>query len=280
MDKARFTFLCLISGILWSCGELETPSFNQYVVEAFITADESVNDIKIKETSALDDDSLLNVAPIDNATVSISIGQELTPLDFDITTGKYTEPTGKLIVEVGQTYNLEVTVDGLTASANTVVPERPTGLELTDSVLTIPTLVLNFTLRDQIQDLFENEVISLTWDPVAGRSYFVVIETQESELDPILPEEIPAQSVELLQSFRFISAPSTASSFDIIGIALETYGRHVAKVYSVNQEYVDLFNSSTQDSRDLNEPPSNITNALGIFSAFAVDSLEFEVRRN
>lgn len=280
MDKARFTILSLISCILWSCGELETPSFNQYVVEAFITADETVYDIKIKETAGLDEDSLLNVAPIDNATVSISIGQELTPLDFDIATGKYVEPTGRFIVESGQTYHLEVTVDGLTATAITEVPERPTGLELSDSVLTIPTLVLSFTLRDQIQDLFENEVITLTWDPVADRSYFVVIETQESELDPILPEQIPPQSVELLQSFRFISAPSTATSFNIIGIALETYGRHVAKVYSVNQEYVDLFNSSTQDSRDLNEPPSNITNALGIFSAFAVDSLEFEVRRN
>ena len=58
MDKVGFTILCLISCILWSCGELETPSFNQYVVEAFITADESVYDIKIKETAALDDDSI------------------------------------------------------------------------------------------------------------------------------------------------------------------------------------------------------------------------------
>ncbi|MEM8895350.1 MAG: hypothetical protein AAGC88_12280 [Bacteroidota bacterium] len=53
MDKARFTFICLISCLLWSCGELETPSFNQYVVEAFIIADETVYDIRIKRSTSI-----------------------------------------------------------------------------------------------------------------------------------------------------------------------------------------------------------------------------------
>jgi hypothetical protein len=45
----------------------------------------------------------------------------------------------------------------------------------------------------------------------------------------------------------------------------------------VNKEYEDLFNNLEQDSRDLNEPPSNITGALGIFTAFAADSVFFEI---
>ena len=39
-------------------------------------------------------------------------------------------------------------------------------------------------------------------------------------------------------------------------------------MYRVNREYADLYNNRVQDSRDLNEPPSNISGGLGIFSAF------------
>ena len=69
------------------------------------------------------------------------------------------------------------------------------------------------------------------------------------------------------------------TSYDVIGVALETYGTHVAKVYRVNQEYADLFQNDTQDSRDLNAPPTNIIGAFGIFSSFASDSVVFEVVR-
>lgn len=267
---ALLIFLC-------SCEELETPNLNQFVIEGFITADFKIDDIKVKETVSLNDE--ITDTPISDAIVRVISDEQEVTLDFDAETGKYVDGTNSLLVEVGKEYDIEVIVDGTVATSNAVVPEKPTGLTLSKDTLVIPTLQLNFTLRDKITRLFEEEVSTLSWEGLPGRSYYVVIETQESELDPILPSEIPEESRELLGSFRFISEPSESTTFDIIGIALETYGRHVAKVYSVNKEYVDLFNSETQDSRDLNEPPSNINNGLGIFSAFAVDSLEFSVVR-
>ena len=183
------------------------------------------------------------------------------------------------MIEVGQTLDIEIVLDGTVASSTSIVPEKPTGLSLSKTELIVPTLGFNFGLREQIADLFENETSTLSWNGQAGRSYFVVIENQEETIEPLLPSQIPEESLELLSSFRFISEPSEATSFEIISIALETYGMHMAKVYSVNEEYVELFNSDTQDSRDLNEPPSNIQNGLGIFSAFAVDSIAFEVRK-
>jgi len=47
-------------------------------------------------------------------------------------------------------------------------------------------------------------------------------------------------------------------------------------VYRVNQEYADLYEGRRQDSRDLNEPSTNIENGLGVFSAFNSDSTFFE----
>ncbi len=49
------------------------------------------------------------------------------------------------------------------------------------------------------------------------------------------------------------------------------------KVYQINQEYADLYENREQDSRGLNEPPSNIKNALGVFSAFNSQEAFFEV---
>ena len=60
---------------------------------------------------------------------------------------------------------------------------------------------------------------------------------------------------------------------------LEHLGRHRAIVYRVNQEYADLYNNRVQDSRDLNEPPSNIRGGLGVFSAFNSVAREFDLVR-
>ena len=276
----RPIYICTLIGLLFGCDEsLDSPNTNQFVVEAFITANAPINDITIKETVSLDVNEFDNT-PITDAQVRLIAGDDNILLDYNNTTGKYFAPNDDIPINNFEDYSIEITLDGIAATSSTVVPETPTGLTLSGSTLTIPNLTLNFGLGDQVRNLFNDERITLNWESTPGRSYFVVIENKEDQLDPILPDGIPQESLDLLSSFRFISEPSEDTSFDIIGIALETYGLHVAKVYSVNQEYVDLFNSATQDSRDLNEPPSNVVNALGIFTAFAVDSLEFSVVRN
>jgi hypothetical protein len=54
------------------------------------------------------------------------------------------------------------------------------------------------------------------------------------------------------------------------------YGRHQVKLYRINQEYADLYMSRQQDSRDLNEPLTNIQNGLGVFSAFNSEIVYFD----
>lgn len=266
-----------LSTFLLSC-DLDSPEINQYVIEGYLIAGERVDNILVKETSSLNEDQVGNT-PIENAMVVISSPETSVTLTYDPISGKYVDELGDLEVNVASTYQIDVVVDGSGATGSTIVPEVPTGLSLPDTEFEIPTLTLNFGLAQQFQELFAEQTSTLTWDGVPGRSYYVVIENKEETLDPILPDGIPQESLDLISSFRFISEPSEETSFEIIAVALETYGRHLAKVYTVNEEYVELFNSDVQDSRDLNEPPSNINNALGIFTAFAVDSVEFIVVR-
>ena len=271
------TIIIILFIILNGCSDDPTPSAN-FVVEAFITANEPINNIKIKGTSPIDS---INVTdePIPTAIVGISDGTNQNELTFNAATGLYEDLNELISVSNSQSYTLSVTVGEREAFAETVVPVPPTGLQLPDSILAVPQLALSFGLREQITNLFSSERITLRWDSVPGQSFFVVIENRVDELDPILPEGVPAEAQELLSSFRFISEPSETPEFEIIGVALDTYGPHIAKVFTVNQEYIDLFDNVEQDSRDLNEPPSNVDNAQGIFTAFAVDSVSFNVIR-
>ncbi len=52
----------------------------------------------------------------------------------------------------------------------------------------------------------------------------------------------------------------------------------MVRVYKVNQEYANLYRSREQDSRSLNEPLTNVQNGLGVFSAFASDSVGLYVK--
>ena len=93
--------------------------------------------------------------------------------------------------------------------------------------------------------------------------------------DFILPEFIR----ERFGGFRFVTEPTTANYHDINLRSLEVTGIHQAVVYRVNQEYADLYENREQDSRDLNEPPTNIQGGLGVFCAFRSDTVLFEVVR-
>ncbi|MBK6457995.1 MAG: hypothetical protein IPF87_18230 [Gemmatimonadetes bacterium] len=59
--------------------------------------------------------------------------------------------------------------------------------------------------------------------------------------------------------------------------SLTYYGRYTVRVWRVNEEYAQLYATLQQDSRDLNEPISNVRGGLGVFSAFAADSTSFQV---
>jgi hypothetical protein len=72
----------------------------------------------------------------------------------------------------------------------------------------------------------------------------------------------------------------SVESFQVINLfTLEFVGPHLVTVYRVNEEYDNLYRARLQDSRDLNEPPTNIVNGLGVFSAFSGQTVAFAVAR-
>ena len=115
--------------------------------------------------------------------------------------------------------------------------------------------------------------ITAKWDNANRRLHFVVIDNLE-----LNPEILPTTEIFSRFAARFVSQPTAADSSVVRILTLTHYGQHRLKLYRVNDEYADLYEGLEQDSRDLNEPPSNIHGALGVFSAFSADSAFFRVR--
>jgi Domain of unknown function (DUF4249) len=262
---------------LQQCSQEEKVTDN-YVVEAYIYSNEPVKNIKITETLPIQ--STDTIAPaIKDATVILKKLNKEYQLQFDDKSSAYFYPTNDLEIKPNDVFDITIKSKNRIATASTVVPLATKGLNLSDNKIHIPQIQINLFTRDQVTALFASARLNVNWDNTDNQLHFISVESLD-KFDPIFPSNFPPSVITLFRTFRFVSAPTRLSTYQIIGLSLETYGRYRVKVYRVNKEYADLFQNQTQDSRDLNEPPSNITNAFGLFSAFASDSAFFEVVRD
>jgi len=271
--------MMLLALLFSACGEenLNNIAENQFVVEAFIYEGEPIDDIRIKSTFPLIDEVDTSALINDAQVTLIKEGQSYTLVSSG-SEGLYHYPKEDLSVNTGDEFQLEVVHSGITATASTTVPTPTTGLSLSTDSLKVPRLPVGEgreAIVMAIGDFLRGSSIEATWDNPNEDLYFMVVESVKDTIDPILP----SQAIDALARFRFVSEPTDETSLTFLGGTLVSFGQYVVKVYHINQEYAALYENREQDSRDLNEPPSNVTNALGVFSAFNSQDAFFEVVR-
>lgn len=267
-------YFIILSILITGCLEVEQTPESNFVVEGYIYSGERVKDIKIKSLVSLDDpdgESKL----IKNGKVILVKNSVEYMLVFNSLKGRYEDINNELVIEETDEIFLEVDVEGRLATALTVVPTKPSGSQLSKEQMVIPEIksAADFIGNDPLADA---EII-LNWDNPEKELHYVVIEFRSNLLRPILPPDVQQVVDGILEDFAIITPPDTVSTYTISGALLPSYGPYVVKLYKVNDEYAALYESEEQDSRDLNDPPSNILNARGIFTAFAGDSLSFEI---
>ena len=101
------------------------------------------------------------------------------------------------------------------------------------------------------------------------------------EDDPTYINEILQQRLEengALGRFMRISEPGIMDFYPINPQRdLQQFGDHRVIVYRVNPEYAALYESASNSSLNISEPPTNINNGLGIFTGISSDTLFFKV---
>lgn len=268
--------LVLIS--LLSCEDV--PDFNpeesKPVVEAYIYEGEPVNQVYIKKTipyvSGVDDEE--DVEYINDANVILIHNEQdymLLPMEGE--EGRYFYDGTDLEIGIEEEYELSFTYEGELISSTTIIPSVPENVAISNEEIYIPQInsiqeLVNF------QDYFE-ETVEITWNNPDNSYYYIVIENLEENPEPINTTEFIE---DFETNFEFTTAPTQLDFLILTPLVHFTqFGMHKVTIYSVNEEYIRLYESMQQDSRDLAEPFTNINNGLGIFTGFSSDIVYFNV---
>ena len=269
--------LLLFIYFLFSC-DVEIPIRDNFVVEAFLFQGEEVDDIKVKETKLWNSEDSIDTY-INNASVKLYGNGNEYLLDYNASFDSYVLGE-KIEILSGEKYGIEITVKERTATAETIVPSKPLGLKMSENKIVVPPLVISPALPNILANLFENARTNVIWDNPNDEQHYLTIQYIGDDEDPIFNDKIPGVVGEFFSNFSLQSAPTSCNKYNVICMSLKNYGKYKVSLYKINKDYVSLFESEVQDGTELNEPPSNIINAFGIFTAFASDTTSFEIVRN
>jgi hypothetical protein len=274
MRKIQFLiFITLIS--IWACTQIEiSPNKTEKaVLQGYLYANQPITEIQITKLIPKESDSTLSL-PITDAEVFIICDEKKYNLSPTANRLGYYHYGGKdLEVVVGKKYAIEFEYFGRKTSAETTIPALPKILKISPTTIYVSKV-------NGFMDLFNNssvEEIKLTWDNASQDYYYTVIDNLEASPQKIVADGALPNIGN--RNFNFISSPTRLDNFTIRFLQLEQFGKHRIKLFRVNKEYADLYNSQQQDSRSLNEPITNVKNGLGVFTAFNMDSVFFEVKR-
>jgi hypothetical protein len=267
----RLITVFALVGLIAGCdGGSTAPTSTPLVVEAYLFAGAPVEDVAISEVIPLGSTDTVGT-PVADAEVVLSRGAKSYRLEPVGTSGRYHYVGTDLTVTAGDQFTLRVSRGDLVVTGETVVPAPPTSLTLDKTVLSVP----NFSGGPPAGGGFTLDSIRVSWDNPSGDWFFLAIQSLDPDPEYILPSDIQGR----FGGFRLRLSPTASTGQTITFQLLEVLGHHRATLYRVNKEYADLYQNRIQDSRDLNEPPTNLTGGLGIFSAFGGQSVDFTVQR-
>lgn len=272
--RTYITSLCLVFILLLQLGCEETldptADLEKAVLEGFLYANSPVDSIRITNlvTYGTDAESVPSTINLDVHLSWNGLAYLMSPTSGD--SGYYHYSGTDLEILPGETYGISFEYAGKSVSATTTLPMPPTGLAMETETLLVEQVVFGQGMPGGGGGQTD-EPAEIKWDNPSGEFYFVVVENIE-----VNPASIFV-NVPFERNFNFVTEPTSSDFFLLERRVLEQYGTHRAVVYRVNQEYVDLYENSEQDSRNLNEPLSNVENGLGVFTGFSSDTIFFEV---
>ncbi len=270
----RYITLCLIilTMLLGTACEDGNPLISEQdlvVVQAYLYAGEPVDDIRLTSTLPLDEDTSKALPINDAQVVLMKNGTRFECVSTPGDSGYYHYPGDDLQVQTGDRFQLEIKYHDQFITAKAVVPEPPESVTLSANTIAVPSLEDFSTMREW--RFSENaEDLEVSWDQESNAWYYVTLKNLEEN-----PVEIETFIRDTLRTFVF--PPVNDTSYRFRFPLLTHLGTHEVKVYRVNTEYVDLYTSRLQDSRDLNEPLTNINGGLGVFTAFNYGTCHVEV---
>ena len=270
-------FSGLLITVFIQCDQLTEPTGEEEipVVEGYLFSDQTTHQVQLSLMIPLTSTDTIP-EPINDAEVVLRHQDSAYPFSLAPgDSGLYEYTRDDLIIQEGETYALEVHTNSSTLSAETSVPQAPENVSISNEIIYIDS---DQSFIEIVQNLPQPEI---TWNNPEERYFYIVVGNLENQPEPIISNEnAPGfNGGQFAGNLSFRTTPTNDDSYTI-NLRGGFYGLHKATIYSVNRDYVNLYEEREQDSRQLNEPPTNIKNGLGIFTSFSSDSIFFRVLKN
>jgi plastocyanin len=158
---------------------------------------------------------------------------------------------------------MQFTYNNTSVTASTVMPGKPVGFKLTDSVFHEPN-TLDQAYNDKVRE-------TITWTNPDSLQHMLLFKNTDSN-----PFEIIAVRNNRNASFEINT--ERASTYSITQTTFKYYGFYKVILLRVNDEYINVLTSNTRGtSQNLVNTPTNVVNGLGIFTAMQADTLNLRV---
>lgn len=239
---------------------------------AYSTADEPVVvgylipgqpiSVKVYQQKGLTDTATYG-ALVSGLALTINDGSSTVKLT-ETAAGTYTY-NSLTFLTTGKTYTLSFTYNNFAVSASTVMPAKPTGFLASKMAVNIPDATTT-TYQDSI-------AVSYKWNNPDSLYHVLVFKNEDS--------------VKIgLGGFR-----TNTANFSINGKQDASYtvyyptfgyiGSYNVILYTVNKAYINsLTSNSRTSSQSLTNPPTNVVNGFGIFTAMNADTIKLTLTHN
>ncbi len=246
---------------LYSCSEMDirVADSNKAVVEAYLIPGHDISIIVSKQLEYGSSDTV--VQPIEDLSIILSDG--ITQLQLTYSDSVYTYANSYNIL-TDSSYTIDFIYNNCEISAETYIPPKPEGF--TSSALSVSLESFSFGIPPP-----EPEPIELEWDNLDNGYFMVVAECIEENPEPVYDTS----------SFRppmvFRNTPIQSNYYSLNTRSFSYFGTHYLILYRLNPEYAELYEDNGSSTLNLEEPPGNIENGLGIFTGLNADTILFEV---
>ena len=218
--------------------------------------------VKVYQQKGLSDTATYG-ALIAGLKLTISDGSNNVQLT-ETALGTYTYNNLSFLV-TGKTYTLNFTYKNSIVSASTTMPAKPTGFDASHTLVNIPAIT-STKYQDSI-------AVKYKWNN-PDSLYHVLVFKNEDTIKTNLGQFRPNTA-----SFTINSKQD--ASYTLYYHTLSYIGNYNIILYTVNKEYLNLLTSNAStSSQSLSNPPTNVINGFGIFTAMHADTIKLTLTHN
>lgn len=264
-------YLWIVSLLFAACQtNYEEDDSQRLVIEAFLYENQVVKNVEVSWMIPLVSDEDTDYTVSEAEVFLYTSEGETYKLSYSEEENSYGNDA--LVVSHDVTYELEVHYQGQSVYSETILPQKPEGLNVSSDTLYVAQITDPADLMDRL-----NEGVIVSWKNEEGRPFFVQVDNIE-DTGNIVNINGPGGGGPP-ERFQLVTQPTVSNSYLLDTRTMEDYGLYRIVLYALNQEYLDLYETSGEDSRSFSEPLTNITNGLGIFTSFSSDTTYLTIVR-